>query len=134
MVVVLANMPRLSFGSCKKNFCFWSLQNFLLLKIVLGLFSEAKNFAGTCLKNKIFCRDQKLQNGSSHHVPRIQIIPKMGSGTILKNKKFCRDQKQIFFLQGPKLKRGIFAGMNAIFKPSLILLDNYTHMIFNTAN
>jgi len=41
----------------------------------------------------------------------------MGSGTILKNKKFCRDQKQIFFLKGPKLKRGIFAGTSAIFKP-----------------
>jgi len=29
-----------------------------------------------------------------------------------KNKKFCRDQKQFFFffLQGPKLKRDIFAG------------------------
>jgi len=82
---------------------------------------------GTILKNKIFCRDlfkkqnilrdQKLQNGSSHHVPRIQIITKMGSETILKNKKFCRDQKQIFFLQGSKLKRGIFAGTNVIFKP-----------------
>jgi len=81
MVLVPANMSRLSFGPCKKKICFWSLQN----------------FAGTCLKNKIFCRDQKLQNGSSHHVPRIQIIRKMESGTILKNKKFCRDQKQIFF-------------------------------------
>jgi len=50
-------------------------------------------------------------------MPRIQVITKMGSGTILKNKKFCRDQKQIFFLQGPKLKRGIFAGTSAIFKP-----------------
>jgi len=40
----------------------------------------------------------------------------MGSGTILKNKKFYRDQKQ-FFLQGPKLKRAIFAGTSAIFKP-----------------
>jgi len=71
-------------------------------------------------KNKIFCRDQKLQNGSSHHVSRMQIITKMGSGTILKNKKFCRDQKQKFFLQGPKLKRTIFAGTSAIFKPSSI--------------
>jgi len=71
MVVVPANMPRLS-------------------------------FAKTCLKNKIFCRDQKLQNGSSHHVPRIQVITKMGSGTILKNKKFCKDQKQKFFFTGTK--------------------------------
>jgi len=47
----------------------------------------------------------------------MQIITKMGSGIILKNKKFCRDQKQIFFLQGPKLKRGILVGMSAIFKP-----------------
>jgi len=50
-------------------------------------------------------------------VPRIQIITKMGSETILKNKNFCRDQKQFFFLQGPKLKGGIFAGTSAIFKP-----------------
>jgi len=47
----------------------------------------------------------------------MQIITKMGSGTILKNKKFCRDQKQKKKLQGPKLKRGIFAGTSAIFKP-----------------
>jgi len=46
----------------------------------------------------------------------LKIVP---GGTILKNKKFCRDQKQIFFLQGPKLKRAIFAGTSAIFKPSL---------------
>jgi len=56
-------------------------------------------------------------------VPRIQIITKMGSETILKNKKFCRDQKQIFFFQGLKLKRGIFAGTSAIFKP--IRIDIY---------
>ena len=50
-------------------------------------------------------------------MPRIQIITKIGSETILKNKKFYRDQKQFFFLQGPKIKRGIFAGTSAIFKP-----------------
>jgi len=93
MVLVLANMPRLSFGPCKKKILFWSLQNFLFFKIVPP---------GSIFKNKIFCRDQKRQNGSSHHVPRIQIITKMGSGTILKNKKFCRDQKQIFFFTGTK--------------------------------
>jgi len=47
----------------------------------------------------------------------MQIITKMGPGTVLKNKKFCRDQEQIIFLQGPKLKRVIFAGTSAIFKP-----------------
>jgi len=72
-------------------------------------------------KNKIFCRDQKLQNGSSYHVTRMQIITTMGSETILKNKKFCRDQKQIFILQGPKLKRDIFTGTSAIFKPYIYI-------------
>jgi len=37
----------------------------------------------------------------------MKIVP---GGTILKNKKFCKDQKQKKNLQGPKLKRGIFAG------------------------
>jgi len=46
----------------------------------------------------------------------LKIVP---GGTILKNKKFCRDQKQFFFLQGPKLKQGIFAGTSTIFKPKL---------------
>ena len=27
MALVPANMPRLSFGPCKKKICFWSLQN-----------------------------------------------------------------------------------------------------------
>jgi len=44
----------------------------------------------------------------------LKIVP---GGAILKNKKFCRDQKQFFFLQGPKLKRVIFAGASAILKP-----------------
>ena len=120
MVLVPANMSRLCFGPCKKKFVFGPYKIFCFLNQSLqGLFSETNFFAGTCLKKKNFCRDQKLQNGSSHHVPRIQIIRKMGSRTILKNKKFCRDQKQIFYLQGPKLKRGIFAGTSAIFKPKM---------------
>jgi len=41
----------------------------------------------------------------------------MGSGTFLKDRKFWEDGFVIFFLQGPKLKRGIFAGMSVIFKP-----------------
>jgi len=44
---------------------------------------------------------------------------KWGQGLFLKNKKFCRDQKQFFFFTGPKLKRGIFAGTSAIFKPNI---------------
>jgi len=48
MVLVPANMPRLSFGPCKKKNCFWSLQNFLFFKIVPP---------GTIFRNKIFCRD-----------------------------------------------------------------------------
>jgi len=99
----------------KLNFVFGPCKIFCFLK---GLFSETNFFAGTCLKNKIFCRDQKLQNRSSHHVTRMQIITKMGSGTILKNK--------IFVLQGPKLKRAIFAGTSTIFKSKKILKHNYT--------
>ena len=37
MVLVSANMPRLSFGPCKTKICFWSLQNFLFFKIVSDL-------------------------------------------------------------------------------------------------
>ena len=92
MVLVPANMPSLSFGPCN-FFCFF--------KIVPP---------GTIFRNKNFCRDQKLQNGSSHHVPRIQIIRKMGSGTILKNKKFCRDQKQIFFYRDQNLNEVYLQG------------------------
>jgi len=118
MILVPANMPRFGFSPCKKKkICFWFLQNFLFLKME-GLFSETKTFAGTYLKNKIFCRDQKLQNGSSHHVIHMQIITKMGSETILKNKKFCITKIKFFFLQGRKLKRTIFAGTGAIFKPN----------------
>jgi len=105
----------------------------LFFKIVPpGTISETKFFAGTCLKNKIFCRDQKLQNGSSHHVPRIQIITKMGSGTILKNKNFAGTKNKFFFLQGPKLKRGIFAGTSAIFKPYFFIPNTSLFKILNT--
>jgi len=48
MVLVPANMSRLSFGPCKKKNCFWSLQNFLFFKIVPP---------GTIFRNKKFCRD-----------------------------------------------------------------------------
>jgi len=58
----------------------------------------------------------------------MQIITKMGSGTILKNKKFCKDKNKLFFLQGLKLKRGIFAGTSAIFKP-LINQDKITQSV-----
>jgi len=44
MVLVPANMPRFDFSPCKKKFCFWSLQNFLFLKIVPPL--------GTILKKQ----------------------------------------------------------------------------------
>ena len=47
MVFVPANMPRFGFSPCKKKICFWSLQNFLLFKIVPP---------GTIFRNKIFCR------------------------------------------------------------------------------
>jgi len=40
----------------------------------------------------------------------------MGPGTILKNKNFARTDFNIFFLQGPKLKRDIFARTSVIFK------------------
>jgi len=65
IALIPVNMARLSFGSCKKKNCFWSLQNFLFSKIVsdpifvMICISETNFFVGTCLKNKIFCRDQK---------------------------------------------------------------------------
>ena len=56
MVLVPANMPRLSFGPCKKKICFWSLQNILFFKQV-----PAKSFVSEnspC--NFFFYRDQNL--------------------------------------------------------------------------
>jgi len=60
-----------------------------------------------------------------HQVPsRIkmcQIITKLGPGTNLKDRIFCGTDFWFFFLQGPKLKRVIFAWTSAIFKPSNII-------------
>ena len=100
MVLVPANMPRFDFSPCKKKVLFLVPAKFFVSEnspSTRDYFKKTKKFARTCLKNKIFCRDQKLQNGSNHHVSRMQIITKMGPGTILKNKKICRDQKQFFF-------------------------------------
>jgi len=41
----------------------------------------------------------------------------MGPGVIFKRQNFLRGLIFEFFLQGPKLKRVIFAGTSAIFKP-----------------
>ena len=120
MVLIPANMPRLNFGPCKKKNCFWSLQNFLFFKIVPpGLFSETKFFVGTCLKNKIFCRDKTTKwvqsscvTYANHH--------KNGVRDYFKKQKILQRPKTIFFLQGPKLKRTIFVEMSAIFKPFVI--------------
>jgi len=38
-----------------------------------------------------------------------------------KKQKILQDQKQIFILQGPKLKRDIFTGTSAIFKPYIYI-------------
>jgi len=119
MVLVPANMPLLSFGPCKKKICFWSLQNFLFFKIIP---------LGTIFRNKIFCRDlfkkQNILQGpkttkwvqsscvtyTNHHKNEVRDYFK-------KQKKFAGTKNKIFLLQGPKLKRGIFAGTSAIFKP-----------------
>ena len=61
-------------------------------------------------KTQIILQGPKIQNGSSHHVSRIQIITKMGSETILKNKKFCRDQKQFFFYKDQNLNEAYLQG------------------------
>jgi len=108
-------MARLSFGPSKKKIVFGPCKIFCFL-IPPGTIFRNKIFCRDLFKKNNNCRDQKLQNGSRHHVPRMQIITKMGSETILKNKKFCRVQNN-FFLQGPKLKRAIFAKTSAIFKP-----------------
>ena len=133
MVVVPANMPRLSFGPCKKKIWFWSLQNFLFFKIVPP---------GTIFRNKKFCRDllkkQNILQGqkttkwvqsscatyTSHH--------KNGVRDYFKKQKFCRDQKQIFFLQGPKLKRAIFTGTSAIFKTKIKNIGRKSRLLYFT--
>ena len=120
IALVPANMTRLSFGPCKKKICFWSLQNFLFFKIVP---------LGTIFRNKFFCRDlfkkQNILQGpkatkwvqsscvtyTNHH--------KNGVRDYFKKQKILQGPKTIFFLQGPKLKRGIFAGTSAIFKPKM---------------
>jgi len=112
MVLVPTNMPRLSFGPCKKKICFWSLQKFLFFKIVPpGTIFRNKIFCRDLFKkNKIFWRDQKLQNGSSHHVPRMQIITKMGSGTILKNNILQGLKTNIFFYRDQNLNEAYLQG------------------------
>jgi len=42
--------------------------------------------------------------------------------------------KTIFFLQGPKLKRGIFAGTSAIFKPSFSFVVPLSYFMLLAAN
>jgi len=42
---------------------------------------------------------------------------KWGQGLFLKTTNFARTKNKFFFLQGPKLKRDIFAETSAIFKP-----------------
>jgi len=83
---------------------------------------------GTIFRNKKFCRDlfkkQNILQGpkttkwvqsscatyTSHH--------KNGVRDYFKKQKILQGPKtNYFFLQGPKLKRGIFAGTSAIFKP-----------------
>jgi len=84
-------MARLSFGPSKKKIVFGPCKIFCFL-IPPGTIFRNKIFCRDLFKKNNNCRDQKLQNGSRHHVPRMQIITKMGSETILKNKKFFRDQ------------------------------------------
>jgi len=75
---------------------------------------------------KIFC----FLNRSLQKNLFLKIVP---GETILKNKIFCRDQKQsFFFLQGPKLKRGIFAETSTIFKP--IFYDRKTLFLYIKSN
>jgi len=92
-----------SFKSCKKKFCFWSLQNFLFFKIVPP---------GTIFRNKIFCRDlfkkQNILQGpkttkwvqsscatyTNHH--------KNGIRDYFKKQKILQGPKTIFFFTGTK--------------------------------
>jgi len=109
MVLVPANMPRLSFGSCKKN---------LFFKIVP---------LGTIFRNKFFCRDlfkkQNILQGPKttkwvqSSCATYTNHQKNGVRDYFKKQQILQGPKTIFFLQGPKLKRDIFAGTSAIFKP-----------------
>ena len=115
MVLVPANMSRLSFGPGKIFFCFGPCKIFCFLKQSLqGLFSETKNFVGTKNKKKVTTKwvQSSCATHANHH--------KNGVRDYFKKQKILQGPKIIFFLQGPKLKRGIFAETSAIFKPLII--------------
>jgi len=63
--------------------------------------------------------DNYAQSACATSASECHLAASMGPGTFLKDRKFCEDGFLNFFLQGPKLKRDIFAGMSVIFKPRM---------------
>ena len=61
--------------------------------------------------------DNYAQSTCATSASECHLAASVGPWTILKDRKFCEDEFLNFFLQGPKLKRGIFAGTSVIFKP-----------------
>jgi hypothetical protein len=85
------------------------------LKIVQGLFSKTKYFAGTFLKIKIFCRDyfstkwvQSLYDTCANH-------HKSGVRDQNQNETYLHGSKTTKKITGLKAKRDIFAGTKTIF-------------------
>jgi len=92
MVLVPANMSRLSFGPCKKKFCFWSLQIFLFFKI-----------GGTIFGNKIFCRNLFKKTKYFAGTKNYKMGPVIMCHVCKSSQKWGRDYfKKQKILQGPK--------------------------------
>jgi len=111
---VHANMPRLSFDPY--NFFFFEIRPckiFYLLKKSLG---PLKLQGGThMLTWRMLTVHKCYFNATS--ASECHLATSMSPGTFLKDRKFCKDGFQKKNLQGPKLKRDIFAGTSQIFKP-----------------
>jgi len=123
-------MTRLSFGPCKKKNCFWSLQNFLFFKIVPNPIFVMICIRGTWWLDP-FCSFWSLQNILIFkQVPAKKFVYENSPWRdYFKKQKNLQGQKQFFFLQGPKLKRVIFAGTSAIFKPNLFKWSMWMYVI-----
>jgi len=104
MVLVLANMPRLSFGPCKKKkIVFGPYKIFCFLKLSLqGLFSETKNFVGTCLKKQNILQGPKTTKWVQSSCATYANHHKNGVRDYFKKQKILQGPKTIFFFTGTK--------------------------------
>jgi len=103
MVLVPANMSRLSFGPCKKKICFWSLQNFLFFKIT-------KFFVGTCLKKQNILQGPKTTKWVQSSCATYANHNKNGVRDYFKKQKILQRPKTFFFCRDQNLNKAYLQG------------------------